>query len=231
MKARQLIVFLILSALQLNAQTILLEKDPAADTTKQTFGPNRAFFHHFYIGGGAVTGPQYNNAKLKTTGNYNLQLGWRYKLRCSNYYAIGADVNITNMVCNLKQQNSKILPNTILHTKERLNWMYLNLSLYNRFNFKKRGNIIGNYIDIGVTGSYCPSSVHFYMDKTPNGRTLRTRERGFNYFNPFAYSVFGRIGFNQLAFSVSYRLSKLFKSNYSYPNIAPINVTVEIAIY
>lgn len=231
MKGALLSIVLLFAFSALKGQKVLLEKDPAIDTTKEKYGPNRKHFFHGYFGGGPILGPKNNGARLKALGNYNLVLGACYKLRINNFFAIGADANITNMVCNLRQENTKILPSTNLHKRERLNWMFINLSFFTRFNFNNRGNIIGNYIDLGARGSYCPSFVHYTMDKTADGRALRVRERGLNYYNPFAYSVFGRVGFNQFAISVSYRLSKLFKNQYNYPNIAPVSLTLEFSFY
>lgn len=225
------LLFLVLICFGVQAQEVVLERNPAVDTTKDKTGPNRKHFLHVFASGGLVTGPKNTNARLKYFGNYNLQLGLRYKLRFNDFYAIGFETSVTNMTCNLRQEEGKWLPDTILHKKERLNWMYLNLSFFNRINFYKRGDILGNYLDLGITGSYCPSFVHFTMDKTPDGRTLRTRERGLPYFSPFAYSVFGRVGFNRFAVSISYRLSNLFKPGYQYANIAPVWATIEVALY
>ncbi len=230
MKKHLLILFLAIVS-SASAQEVLLERDPAADTTKETFGPNRKHFLHGTMAGGMVTGPKNPGARLKTWGNYTLALGLRYKLRISNYYAIGFEGSISTITCNMRQEEGKFLPDTIMHKKERLNWMFLNIGFFNRINFYKRGNIVGNYLDLGITGSYCPSFVHFTMDKTPDGRTLRIRERGLDYFSPFNYSVFARVGFNKTAITASCRLSSLFKSGYNYPNIAPVSITIELSMY
>jgi len=228
---KRLSILLLTIVSALHAQEVLLERDPAADTTQETYGPNRRNFVQGFIGGGTVVGPKNTGARLKPLGNYNLVYGLRYKLRFSDYYAIGFEGSVSNLTCNMRQEAGKFLPDTVMHKKQRLNWMFLNIGFFNRINFSKRGNIIGNYIDLGIMGSYCPSFVHFTMDRTDDGRTLRTRERGLDYFTIYNYAVFARVGFNRTAIMASYRMSSLFKSQYAYPNIAPVSITVEISMY
>lgn len=222
---------LLLVCMGTNAQQVLLERNPAVDTTKDKTGPNRLHFVHAFVGGGAVTGPKNPGARLKYLGNYNLAFGVRYKLRANDFYAIGFDASVTNTVVNIRQEKGKFLPDTILHKRERLNWMNLNVSFFNRINFYKRGDILGNYLDLGAMLSYCPSFVHYTMNKTPDGRTLRIRERGLKYYSPLTGSVYARLGFNRFAITVAYRLSPVFKSAYNWPNLAPVSVTVELALY
>lgn len=224
------VALLLLVCLQTKAQEVLLERDPAIDTADVTFGPNRRHFSHPYIAGGAVTGPRNNGGRLAPLGNYYIALGYRYKYRFNDFFALGFEYSVSNTTLTLRQEKAKILPDTIRHKTERLNWMHLNLGFYTRVNFYKRGDIMGNYLDLGVSGSWCPSFVHFWKDKE-GSRTIRTRERGLKYIERFGYSAFARLGLDRFAISVSYRLSKAFKASSGYPNIAPLTATIEIALY
>jgi hypothetical protein len=226
-------IYLILLLLSLNAsaQKILLEEDPAVDTTDTDFGPNQRNFVHFYYGYGMFFGKENKGAEIHNGNSYYLTAGLRYKHKITEFYSLGADLAYTNATYRLKQNSAKIVPDTLQHKKERLSWMYFNASVYNRFNFKKRGDILGSYIDIGAEAGYSFSFVHFYYDRADDGRAIKTRVRGLDYFQPFYYSAFARLGFDRLSLSCSYRLSNLFKSKSNYPDLPPLCISLQLAIY
>lgn len=230
MKKLLLILVCIVASGNINAQRVLLEQNPAADTTKETFGPNLKDFFQTFYGYGNFIGSNNPAAAIRFT-SYHLTAGIRYKRKISEYYSLGADLAYINNTYALKQQPSKLVPDTILHNKERLSWMYMGLAIYNRFNFAKRGNVLGTYLDIGAEAGYSFSFVHFYYDREDDGRSLKTRVRGLDYFQPFYYAAFARLGKDRLALSCSYRLSHLFKSKYNYADLPPVCLSLQVSIY
>ncbi|UPT66771.1 MAG: hypothetical protein M0D57_20445 [Sphingobacteriales bacterium JAD_PAG50586_3] len=127
MKRLLLILVCIVAIGTAKGQNVLLEQDPAADTTTETIGPNlRDFFQTFY-GYGNFIGTN-NPATAVRYTSYHLTAGIRYKRRISEYYSIGTELAYTNNTYALKQQPSKQVPDSVLHKKERLSWMYMGLS-------------------------------------------------------------------------------------------------------
>lgn len=232
MRKQLLTGFIVLAAvLSLQAQKTLMAENPAVDSTDEKFGPNLRHFVHPVYSYGMFIGDQPATAKINTGSSYYLKAGLLYKYKVSQYYAWGFGASISNSTFSLKQQSSKALPDTIRHKKERLNWMNLNVCLYNRFNFNKRGNVIGAYTDIGVQGGYTVSYNHFTFDKNDEGLAVRTRTRGHKYYNPFYYEAFVHLGYDRLSLNASYRFSNLFKSKYSYPELPRFCLALTVAIY
>ena len=150
------------------SQTVLLEKDVNADTIPKTGGPNLQHFSHFYFGYGLVLGADAVGSEIRYGSSTDFAYGYRYKRKLSEFYAVGFDVFYHSTTFHLKQDSTKVLPNNILHDekgeKEKLTFHNLSLGLYNRFNFGKRGNYIGNFLDLGARIDWPFSVVYFTKD-------------------------------------------------------------------
>ena len=153
----------------------------------------------------------------------------------SNFYAIGVDISYCKTTFRLKWKPIKILPNDSLHDKEKLTFHNLSLGLYNRFNFGKRGNYIGNFLDLGAKVDLPFYVVHFTKDKidvaTNNGRIVKTRTTALTYINPIYYNAFFRFGINKYVITGSYRLSDLFKGNNKYTELPVMTLGIEIGMH
>ena len=218
------------------SQTVLLEQDVNKDSIPPTFGPNLKHYGHMYVGLGWVLGQSDSaGADIITGSSTDFVVGYRYKRKLSNFYALGFDVNYGVTSFNLKQDSSKILPNQILHDKEKLNTNQLGLILYNRFNFGKRGNYLGRFLDLGAYGNWTFNVKHIYKDRhsianSANASATKVINSGLLYTNPINYGVQARIGFNRYVFYGSYRLSDQFKSNFIYPELPRIIVGFQIGL-
>lgn len=230
MKRLTLIVLYIGFAMVSNAQRELVSESPAADTTTETVGPNLKNFAQVFYGYGNFIGNSRPEAAIRAT-SYHLTVGVRYKRKISEFYSLGGDIAWVNNTYALKQQDGKRVPDTILHKKERLSWMYFSASVYNRFNFAKRGNVMGTYLDIGAEAGYSFMFTHFYYDRADDGRSIKTRVRGLDYYQPFYYAAFVRVGKDRLALSCSYRLSDLFKPKYNYKELPPLCLSLQLSLY
>ncbi len=242
-----LITFCILFSLGSFSQTILLEEDVKADTIIPTFGPNMKNYYHFYVGYGLILGPDNIGSEINYGRSYDVSFGALYKRKVNNNYAVGIDLLIHQTSFNLKQDSSKILPNTSMHKNEKLVFYNLSLGLYNRINYGKRGNYMGNYIDLGVRIDWPFSVVHFTKDKYPvatanNGGTVRTRTSSLIFIEGFNYSIYARMGFTRYVLTASYRLSDLFITDAevyqqyglgieTYPDLPALVVGIEISLY
>jgi len=222
-------------------QTVLLEQDVNADTIPKMVGPNLKHFSHFYFGYGFVLGADADGSKIKYGSSSDFVYGYRYKRKLSEFYAVGFDLFYHSTAFHLKQDSTKALPNNILHDdkgeKEKLTFHNFSLGLYNRFNFGKRGNYIGNFLDLGARVDWPFSVVHFTKDiydiaNINNGGVVKTKTTRLVYTEPIYYNAFARLGFNKFVITASYRLSDLFKKEYDlYPELPVLIMGVEIGLH
>lgn len=218
-------------------QEILLEQDLETDTLEDKRGPNLKNFSHMYFGYGFVVGPaEATGSEVAYGKSTDFNVGFRYKRRISNLYALGFDLAYGVTSFNLKQQQGKLLPDTILHESEKINFNHFGLMIYNRFNFGKRGNVLGNYIDLAAYGNYEFSVKHIYTERhlkpnAANANITKVVNRQLTYTNPFNYGVQARLGFNRYVFYGSYRLSELFKSEFIYPELPRLIIGLQIGLH
>jgi hypothetical protein len=100
-----------------------------------------------------------------------------------------------------------------------------------RFNYGRRGNIIGKFIDLCAYGDWTFSASNNTKDKRQNGNHVKTRITHLNYYNSTNYGVLARIGFNRYVFYGSYRLSNMFKSSANFPELPRITVGLQIGFH
>ncbi len=235
---RLLILAALLMALPVltHAQQIVLEEDIAGDSLYDTWGPNELHFLHFYNGLGFVIGPGEGDSLEVASGfSYQFSTGLRYKLRVSSWYAMGLDLQYRNTRYRLAQDSTKNFPNNALHKREAIVDNAFELEYYNRFNIGRRGNVVGNYVDIGVFGSYGFAFRHRYVNKTdqanPDGaKVTRVVNRQLNYMNPVNYGVKARLGFSMFSFYGRYRISNIVKKNRGFGELPRLMIGIEIGV-
>ncbi|HRS53971.1 MAG TPA: hypothetical protein P5250_04625 [Bacteroidales bacterium] len=214
------------------SQRILLEQDVLKDTIKKTFGPNLKNFIHFYLGYGFIVGKNSQSNNNIIYGKSNVfEIGVRYKYKLSNYYSIGSTLSYNTFSYCIKQDSNKIIPNNKIHQKETLIAYTLSYSFYNRFNYGKRGNYIGNFIDLGINGEWCFTNRHFFKDNLGSGIIAKTSIKGLRFYEPFYYNLYGNIGFNRIVLTCKYRMSNMFKSKYNYPQMPPFTIGTQIGLH
>jgi hypothetical protein len=210
--------------LNASAQNVLLAQDVAKDSIPEKFGPNLKHYTHFYLGYGFVVGPSENKgSQVKYPASHEWVIGLRYKYKVGEVYALGLDLTLTPQVFHLKQKEGKTLPTTTLYEYEKLKFNNLGLTFYNRFNWDKRGNYMGNFVDLGVYGNWLASAAHVYADEEIFGvggplsgvKNVKVRESGLEYVADFNYGALVRVGFNRYVFYGTYRISDLFDSGHS----------------
>jgi hypothetical protein len=213
------------------SQAVLMHQD-VKDNVVGKHGPNLKNFSHFYIGFGLVVGASDSAGSDVIAGkSSNFVLGYRYKLRINNFFAIGCEAAFNSYSFSLKQNAAKITPDTIVHDKEQLNIGNLGLAGYLRFNFGRRGNQVGKFVDVGSYGDWRISGVNFTRDKMDNGNVVKTKISRLDYFNRFNYGALARIGFNRYVIYGTYRLSDIFKSDVKYPELPRLTIGLQIGIH
>ena len=213
------------------SQTVLLHED-VKDTVLGKRGPNLKNFSHFYFGIGFIAGkPDSTGSDINSLRSVNVVFGYRYKLKICNFYSIGYDIAYNSYSYFLKQNSTKITPDTVLHEKEKLNFGNLGLSLYMRFNFGRRGNHIGKFVDIGGYGDWTFNAVNFTKDKNSNGNIVKSRISNLHYFNSTNYGLMARIGFNRYVIYGNYRLSDIFKSSCNFSELPRLTIGLQIGFH
>ncbi len=220
---KQLLVIIIIS-LQFTAfsQTVLLHEDISKlDFQMPSNGPNYKNFHQLYVNYRFIV--SLNDAQEVETNLWKsavFSVGWRYKRKLSNWFAVGTGINYSNAIFSIKQNNAKQVPNNIQHDEEKLKFNSANLELYTRINFGKRGNVIGKFIDIGGYAGYAFSVKHFYKDNLDKSNppyysgVTEVNQKDLNYVNRFNYGLKARMGVNRWVITASYRLSDLLTDDY-----------------
>lgn len=216
-----------------NAQEVLLHEEVTADTIQPTFGPNYRNFLHSFMGYGVVFGGTEGPGTAIRYGNSgDFLFGVRYKYRVTNFFSWGAEAYYRSLFYSMKQDSLKTFPDMLLHDKERLTFHNLSAGLFLRFNLeKKRGNRVGNFIDLGGYGEWTFRLTHFTRNKLPDGSTVRANRTGLDYYNALNYGALARLGFNRWIFFASWRFSDLFKSSKNLPELPRLTVGVQVGFY
>lgn len=211
-----LIAFMALTSV-LFSQNMIMDEKPDSLYNISKWGKNRVNFIHFYGSYGLVAGAAEGNAyDVKYGLSREWKFGIRYKLRICNFYAMGFDFAIAQSRFRFAQNSSNTFPDTVMHDQEYLGLSTLGLDYYNRFNFGKRGDVVGKYLDLGVYATYAFSTYHRFVDKltTPYLGSSKTNTKLYDldYINDIQWGFKARIGYDRFALWGTYRMSDWFNS-------------------
>jgi hypothetical protein len=204
------------------AQEVLLNEE--VEDVKENiseFGPNLKKFRYLYVGfGWWGTNSEGNGAEVEQFRKGNFEAGLRFKRKINEYYSIGWALYYSNWTYRLKQNDQKLVPNNVIHKSEQLSFNNLGLDIYNRFNFTKRGNVLGKFIDLGVFGTWAFNSRQVYTDELKDADNNYLAEEkevkvtGLKYIENFNYGLRMRFGINRYVIFADYRLSDIFNSKF-----------------
>ena len=206
------------------SQNVVLEQDVNKDTVQQTNGPNLKHFSQFYVGYGLVAGEtDGSGADIKYGASDQWMVGYRYKRKISNFYALGYELNYNAYTFVLDDSKDKLFPTSVSYDKEKLVLHNLGLVLYNRFNFGRRGNHLGKYLDLGAYGDWSFDSKYiakYELDSANafGAKKIKMISKDLQYLNKIHYGVLARFGINRFMVFGSYRLSDIFKDEYQQSN-------------
>jgi len=228
---KKLILIIIISAISLFAfsQQTLFSLATKDFSRKGDFGPNLKHYVQFSV----IIGPIFNDGspslKLQKGNASFVESNIRYKRRLNNYFATGFDIFLSARSYELEQYAGKAIPDTNTYLTEYLNSSDLGTAIYLRLNLnKRRGNYLGDFIDLGIAGSYV---VRFSQNTTlKNGnKKISTTTKGFDFYERYFYSAYFRLGFQKQGFIFKYRLSPLFKNSFGIPDLPPMSIGYEIS--
>lgn len=224
---------ILLFAISINAysQEVLLEQNVKADTIRPTKGPNLKNFVHGYIGIGFPVATELAAKYTIPVSSLSSYYGVRYKRKFTNTLAIGLDLGLNLTAYKLKQNQGKEIPDTVMNMKEKFQINSTRGSAFVRLNVGRRGNYIGNFLDLGGYGDWNMVKKHKTTNENDLGERVKVITSRLKYVQNFSYGFLARIGSNRYALTASYRLSDLFKSSHSMPELPKLIVGFEIGLF
>ncbi|NVO21095.1 MAG: outer membrane beta-barrel protein [Bacteroidetes bacterium] len=211
------------------SQDIVLSQDVKSDSIRPTNGPNLKNYKHLYVGLGF---PVFTNEEvnyLKPGTSMVVDYGIRYKRRFNNTFALLADLSVNWASYKIKQDDGKSVPDTVVNDKAKFQINSLTPALFARINVGKRGNYIGNYLDLGAYGNWNWKKSYKTVNKIDNNQVERNAINRLSYIEPFAYGLMARIGIGRYAISARYRMSDLFKDGI-HPELPRLTLGLELGI-
>ncbi|HET6993141.1 MAG TPA: hypothetical protein VFJ43_17535 [Bacteroidia bacterium] len=196
---------------------ILISKD--VDTTGKIskFGPNRLFYLTPFLQIGEMPGPQVYGSQTNWWSSC-FAYGIRSKLKIFYWNALVLDIDYRYDRFSINQKRPKLPPLiTMSHERERISLHNFSGSLCDRINFRKRGNIIGSFIEFGVYGDYVLRSTDVFVDRhydsnSASGYSYKTKTTlaRLPYIDKMNYGLTVRLGSEGFALFANYRINSLF---------------------
>lgn len=194
----------------------------AASTIAQSTDSTATVSHKMqdaFIGAGFVLGPSSNSGKVLYGQSREFIVGFGGGYKFAKWNGIGIDVYYKSTDFFLKQDSDKILPNSIQHNSEKISLNNFGGLVFDRFYFGK------TFLDAGFYFDWAFYSKHIAWDKdtgSNSGTTIKAIDKQLKYMNPTNYGLTFRFG-GVKGFSLyfNYRLTKVFKSSFDYPELPP----------
>jgi len=227
----------LLFSLGLSAQDVVLDMNVDEQYTEKK-GPNMRQYGHFYEGIALVV--PYNSvsgAKTDLARSGEFLFGYRYKLKLLSFYAIGFDLSHRWTRYGIASEELPTVATNPLSFARDVKRMSLGVSsfgaeAYNRINIGKRGNTLGNYLDLGIKGEWNYNRKLLIKEIAADGEyfeTSRTVQKKLNLIEKFSTVVTARIGINKVMLYGNYRISDLVAGGFTTPELPPLNVGVQLA--
>jgi len=229
----KLLITLMLSFLILcgYAQEIVFSRDVKSDTLRPTKGPNLKYFTHPYIGLGFPFYTDEDVTYTKTGSSMIVDYGIRFKRRFNNTFAVGLDLSMNWAAYKIKQDEGKSFPDSAINKKEKFQVNSLTPAVYARINVGKRGNFVGNFMDLGAYGSWNWKKAHKTTNENNAGERVKVLTTGLTYMESLSYGLLARIGDNRFVLTARYRLSDLFKSSSDIPEVPRFSAGLEMGLF
>ena len=229
-----------LISVQSQAQEIVLEKN-VEDQYQREKGPNTSFFGQGYVAFASILNyDESTGAAINPWQSGQFIIGYRYKIKLLPFYSIGFDLGfrMNNYYLRGDKDNPYDSANPLTFKTGEKRHIFTNnglgLELYQRINIGKRGNTLGNYLDIGIQGQWNVADVEEIVTNFDNADFVG-RERLFNrrlkYVEEFSFGLSARIGIDKFVIYGNYRLSDIFKEDYQIPELPRLAVGLQYAFY
>ncbi|MBF9220524.1 hypothetical protein [Hymenobacter ruricola] len=226
-------VLLLAAGLPARAQQVLVQANVADDTIKTTFGPNRRYFGHAYLGYGLLAGGAGAGAPVRYgLRSGELRVGGRLKRRFTQSLALNLDLGYAYQHLELAQNDQKTVPTPQLHRQESLAWHQLYSEISLRLNAGRRGNSVGRYLDVLAGGGWVAATSHSTEEEPgPGIGSVEVTERGLPYLRRWMGTAGARLGLDRYAFTARRRWSPAFAAGYAWPELPRWVLGLEIGLF
>jgi hypothetical protein len=131
---------------------VIVERDVDTVARKINIGPNRQFYFQTVMGYGLVASRAEQGAKVNWWST-QFHYGFRFKWKLWRHQSLLSELYYINDRYVINQKQVKGLPiDAVSHKRERISTNSLSLLLGHRFVYSNKGNVSGNYFDVGVYG-------------------------------------------------------------------------------
>lgn len=195
--------------LALSGQIIMLDEEVSEEVYSRKIGPNGT---HYFSGIFAITSrfSMADELDVKPFRSMGVDVGVRYKLRFCNFYSNVFDLKLSSLRYGLKSVGDIEPYSLATWNREYLKGGSMMGSWYQRFNFGKRGNHLGKFIDVGVYGQYNYMIKHRFLGEDGSVK-VEAERKAFSYINRTEWGLSAGLGWNKIRFVGRYRMSDLVK--------------------
>ncbi len=190
-------------------QTKLLpvEKDPMTQFEARKWGANRAHYGQFLFDVEFDIPHSDASRDYHFGASWGMVFGYTYRYRIANPVNIGVGLNYRFHWMRLNRSGMLKVYDNAIHDKVRLSSNDIRLNPFIRINLSsRRGNYLGNYIDLGAFGAVNVwRSIDVFDEVDDVKRQIRLRP--YKMINNTFYGVFATVGFNTTRLTVSWNLS------------------------
>jgi hypothetical protein len=210
------------------AQSIIMEQDVNADTAISTIGPNRKSFTSNFFDLSFPVGDfeGANGSRSMVVGkSWSFAYGLNHKIRINNFYSLLGQLSYSRSAYFSKVEAPVLSDKLILND--------LNVEFSNRFNFGKRGDVVGTYLELGVSAAYTFMSKQKTTIESPDSvdsySIMKTSLHGIDIIEPIHYNAHVRVGSNKWVLFATYMLTDKLKPESTY-QLPPLKVGLRIDI-
>jgi len=230
MKLSFILIFILFSFVAFS-QEVLLEQNIVNIAAKPLYGPNLRHYVHGYMGLGFPIATNSRQSYIKPLVSTDYNFGLRYKRRFTNYLAIGFDLGLNSTAYKIKQNDLKTVPDARVNDREKIQVNTLTGDAWFRINAGRRGNYIGNYLDIGAYGGWNFLKKHKTLNKNEADEKVKVSTTRLSYVENISYGFIARLGTNRYALTARYRSSDIFVSRYALPELPRLVLGVELGLF
>jgi len=222
------LVLLISSTLRGQDVKKVFEETHSDEVFHSKWGPNKKHYATGFIRLSAPVSLSSSQA-VRIPGSFDFSFGGRYKRRFCNFYSTGFDFYYSSASYNMKKPGELLMVNFMTDIeKERFANHSISGAWFQRFNFGRRGDHLGKYIEAGVYGQYHFSVKHRFKGKDEDFE-IAAISRSVNLTaNRLEWGLQAGIGFNALKLFAQYRMSDYLKNGYSAVDVPLLRVGLEI---
>lgn len=223
-------LFTVLLCTGLRGQTVLLNVEREHKKVPDG-GPNTKKFVYGFVGFGFALPPDEAGSRVVFENSINASLGIRKKFRIGGFYSLGWEASVNFADWKMKQADGKTFPDTLREDVQRFDVTDFGMGFFNRFNFDvHRGNTLGSYLDLGITGRWSFAMTEVHKSDSPRGKAT-TRIDDLNYTNIFQANFFARLGSGHWSFWAAYRPTNFFSKKNKYNELPRASAGIDIGLY